>query len=606
MSMTDNDTNATVDSSSQSDNNHQHSHQHRHQHQHEHCHDRKRKRVSESESERQLEGEHRSKRIDSIDHTRTCAVDVLLHMTTFIEDKDVRSFAHTSKSNLSAMRRYEYKGTLWIVGHLLMYSKLLDEHIDDDSSGRSIFHPQLAFGQWSDIRIIGDQLNLFHSWRIEQSNQSSVKLLIDYIQSREMIRLHSPSLSLTLVDFTQLSSLTSLKWLMQMLPICVYKLRILHQCNESSLSWRDFKLLHDIVPHWDNIQVLGVWSLKEIKDFIQPNCRFPSSLTELQLESWEYDWSQVVLPTSLKTFQLCCNLNCSTDKWPQIPPTLETLVLRGYGRSLENYRLPPSLTQLQIEFHQVRGSHALTLSLKKCRLPSTLKLLKMDGPCNLPVDGLDALPDSLETLEFGYRFNQPLDQIKLPSSLQSLLFGWCFDYFIDGLVLPQSLTHLDLGCKFNQPIRGDIFPPQLKSLILGYSFNQLIHEWKLPNSLTQLQFGVSFWQQICGLPLDYWPSALTQLSWWQYPIKWIPLTSSAPYDTPFTSELTSTHRGNPRDESLDHYHSFKAKANANGNGMLKPIFDRTTCRQEMCAYDRNDVIRMLANVRQAELNDFAE
>ena len=604
-SMTDGHTTATVDSSSQDGNNgqqHQHQHQHR-QHQH---HQRKRKRVSdsesgsesenESESENQLEGHHKRKHIDQIDYTRTCAVDVLLHMTTFIDGRDVRPFAQTSKSNLSAMRRYVYKGTLWIVGHLLKCSRLLDEHVDDDSSSRSIFHPQFAFGQWSEIRINCDQLNLFHSWQSKRSNKSSVKLLGDYIQSHEMIKLNSPSLSLRISDHIEESTLITPQWLIKLFPLHLYKLSIDHQCNSASLSLKIFELLHDIVPRWNDIRVLFMWRVNYINDFIQPNCHFPLSLAELRLDSEKDDLSQVVLPASLKKFDFYCNQYCSTDKWPQIPTTLETLILRGFSQSLDNYCLPSSLTELQMTYHRVRG-------LEKCQVPSTLKLLKMAPVWKLQVSVLDGLPNSLETLQFGTYFNQQVDQLKLSPLLRSLIFGWCFNRSIDSLVLPQSLTQLCLGYEFNQPIRGDIFPPQLKSLILGDNFNRPIHEWKLPNSLTQLKFGSSFCQPICDLPLDYWPSALTELSWHQYPMKWIPSTLNAPYDTPFTSDLTGTHRVNTRDESLVHHDSSNAQVNANGNGMLKPIFDRTAERQRMRAYDRNDVIQILTNIRQAELND---
>ena len=599
VSVTDGHTVATVDSSSQYDNNGQHQRQHQH-------YQRKRKRVSQSESESEHEGYHKGKHIDQIDYTRTCAVDVLLYMTTFIGDVDVRSFAHTSKSNLSAMRRYEYNGSLNIVCLLLKYSKLLDEHADDDS-GRSIFHPQLAFGQCSSIVIDGDKLNLFHSWRSKRSNKSSVKLLVDYVQSREMIKLYSSALSLELYRNIAKPTLTTLEWLIKLFPLRPFKLSSGSLHDESSLLVKDLKLLHDIVPHWDDIQVLDILSEVYIKDLIQSNWRFPSSLTHLRFYSLDDDLSQVVLPAGLEKLALdYVWTSPSTDKWPHLPSTLETLILLGYDQSLENYRLSPSLTELKMGFCEMDELDASIFSLKRCQLPATLKLLKVGLPRNSPADDLDGLPSSLETLEFGEYFDQPLDQRRLPSSLRSLMFGYSFDHSIDSLVLPHSLTHLGLGYDFNQPIRGDIFPPQLKSLILGRRFKQPIREWKLPNSLTQLQFGLAFCEAICGLSIDYWPSALAELSWYQYPIRWIPLTSNAPYGTSFTSELTGTQRVNTRDEPLAYYHSFKTKVNANDNGMLQPIFDRTAERQQMRAYDRNDVIQMLANIRQAELNDLAE
>ena len=552
--------------------------------------------------------EGRNEHVDDIDYTRTCAVDILLYMTTFIKDKDARSFAHTSKSNLSALRRYECKGSIDIVRHLLKYSQSLDENGDDND--RSIFHPQFAFGQWNSIEIDGHCFKWLDEWLHQRSNKSTqMKLMGDYIQSREMIKSSSTSQSLSWFGPIPKSSLDTFKWLIQLLPLRPYELRCRCALWKDSASDEEVLVLRDMIPHWDEIQIFDMLEQVQIDDFIKSIYPLPSSLTELELGATpsKDDWSQIVLPSSLKKFTYF-NDDQPTAKWPQMPTTLELLRLNGLGLSMKNYRLPSSLTELVVNFTPSRINDVFVLSLKGCQLPSTLKVLKFDGRYNLPVDALDELPISIETLELDSEFDQPVDQLRLPPLLQSLTFGASFDHSIDQLILPQSLTHLDLGHSFNHPIRGDIFPPHLKSLKFGEAFNQTIFDWNLPNSLTHIEFGYEFVGHISGLPTDFWPTSLTRLIWYQYPIKWIPLTSHLNYRpraalyTPSTSDCSLSSSENDLDISTIDESEIHDPSHITTR-LLKPVLDdRSGFRGYLRADGRKEVVEMLETIRQAESN----
>ena len=560
---------------------------------------RKRKHGNGSETAAETKRQH----IGGIDHTRTCAVDVLLHITTFMGDKNARSFAHTSKSNLSALRRYQYERPLDVVKLLIKYRRLIES--SSNNTGRSLFHPRCAFGQWNSIAIDCSLVQSLHPRRSKRSNKPLVNFIDDYIQSREMMKLNSTSQSLRLKSVVSHSSLPTFKWLMKLFRIRPYELIWHYSFDGDSASDRDLLRLRDIIPHWNEIQVLNT-SGATIKNPAESISPFPSSLTHLRILYLSDDMARIILPSNLKKFEFACDREQSCDKWPQMPSTLETLILNGYAQSLKNYDLPSSLTHLQIDCH-TRQLDKSVFSLKECQLPSTLKFLKLADQWNLPVEELGELPNSLETLEFGEKFDQPVDRLKLPPSLKSLIFGLKFNHSIDSLILPQSLTHLSFVLLFNQPIRGDIFPPQLKSLTLSPIFNQPIDEWKLPHSLTHIKFGYEFDQPIHDLPINFWPTSLVSFDWYQFPIKWVQSTSTSTRVTPLISNSSfirndmSIIDGSHIDDS-SHIHDDSSHIHIPPQ-TLKPIFDRTSRRQELCTYGRRGLIEMLKLIRQAKLNE---
>ncbi len=85
------------------------------------------------------------------------------------------------------------------------------------------------------------------------------------------------------------------------------------------------------------------------------------------------------------------------------------------------------------------GLHTLILCCNPTDivLPASLHTLSFFRDCSLL--GV-TLPSQLHTLEFGYYFDQPLNDINLPSSLHILTFGNCFNQSLIDIKFPPNLV----------------------------------------------------------------------------------------------------------------------------------------------------------------------
>ena len=108
---------------------------------------------------------------------------------------------------------------------------------------------------------------------------------------------------------------------------------------------------------------------------------------------------------------------------------------------------------------------------------------------NQPIDNL---PQTLESLSFGFSFNCTIDN--LPQSLRNLSFGNHFNQMVNNL--PQTLKKIKFDYLFNCTV--DNLPQTLESLTVGTSFNQTINN--LPQSLKKLSLGNNFNQNLDNLP----------------------------------------------------------------------------------------------------------
>lgn len=127
-------------------------------------------------------------------------------------------------------------------------------------------------------------------------------------------------------------------------------------------------------------------------------------------------------------------------------------------------------------------------------LPNSVKKISFKNRSKFDTK-ITKYPDSLIYLEFGYNYNQPIDN--LPNKLEHLHLGSNFNHPIDNL--PMGLKYLHLGYNYNHPI--DNLPIGLKYLCLGESFNQSLDY--LPESLTELKFNsfeTKFTKSIDNLP----------------------------------------------------------------------------------------------------------
>jgi hypothetical protein len=78
-----------------------------------------------------------------------------------------------------------------------------------------------------------------------------------------------------------------------------------------------------------------------------------------------------------------------------------------------------------------------------------------------------------------------LEDVTFPSNLQSLTFGFMFNQSLEGVTLPTSLRSLVFGEKFNQSLLEVTLPGGLQSLTLGRGF-LFMHSLKHVTSLGNL------------------------------------------------------------------------------------------------------------------------
>ena len=104
--------------------------------------------------------------------------------------------------------------------------------------------------------------------------------------------------------------------------------------------------------------------------------------------------------------------------------------------------------------------------------------------------------ESLESLTFGDRFNQGLEQVTLPKNLRSLTFGCDFNQSLAQVALPNSLRNLPFGSDFNESLERVTLPDGLQSLTFGSGFKQSLERVILPSNLQSLNFGARFNQSL--------------------------------------------------------------------------------------------------------------
>ena len=120
--------------------------------------------------------------------------------------------------------------------------------------------------------------------------------------------------------------------------------------------------------------------------------------------------------------------------------------------------------------------------------------------------GLDnlILPSGLQSLTFGYDFNQRLDNTTLQPSLHSLTFvGYGFDQSLDNTTLPSGLLSLTFGYRFNQNLDNATLASGIQSLTFCYDFNQSLNNTTLPSGLWGASGSIKAWttrlcQAACG------------------------------------------------------------------------------------------------------------
>eukprot|EP00913_Durusdinium_trenchii_P019371 g18211.t1 len=231
------------------------------------------------------------------------------------------------------------------------------------------------------------------------------------------------------------------------------------------------------------------------------------------------------LPANVRQLVLGNEVTKELEESWTLPNNLEALKMGiAFGGGLpQNFQWPPRLLHLTLgmghfDLHRAPLPETLQTLTLGARFDAPLRPNALPGPGN-PLDGV-ILPSGLETLTFGVSFNQSLVQVKLPIALRVLHFGDEYNQRdLDG-VLPPSLRRLVVNEHYNEAvalksISGLSLDPRqfarlrCRSLRFGHKFNQSLLETTLPEELQELSFGHCFNQSLEGVTL---PETLLSLS----------------------------------------------------------------------------------------------
>ena len=97
--------------------------------------------------------------------------------------------------------------------------------------------------------------------------------------------------------------------------------------------------------------------------------------------------------------------------------------------------------------------------------------------------GKVTLPSGLQTLTFGYAYNQSLEKVTLPSGLQTLTFGYAYNQSLEKVTLPSGLQTLTFGRCYNQSLEKVTLPSGLQTLTLSHCYNQSLEQVNRPSGL---------------------------------------------------------------------------------------------------------------------------
>ncbi|KAM9977753.1 hypothetical protein ACTFIR_011625 [Dictyostelium discoideum] len=211
------------------------------------------------------------------------------------------------------------------------------------------------------------------------------------------------------------------------------------------------------------------------------------------------------LPKSLTHLILSNDYDHHIDIKDVLPDSGNLLTLNlgeNFNKPLKNHPLPYSITHLVL-------SSSFDQHLPAGVLPQSLKRLEFGRDFNKPIN-VGVLPDKqLESIIFGFSFNQQIKTQVLPNTLKEIKFGFSFNQIILENSFPQQLLSLEFGGSFSKPINS-LLPTSLESLKLGYNWDFSISNqtFSYLSSLHSLEFGYRFQKEF---PPSSLPDSLTFL-----------------------------------------------------------------------------------------------
>lgn len=158
-----------------------------------------------------------------------------------------------------------------------------------------------------------------------------------------------------------------------------------------------------------------------------------------------------------------------SDTLPSRTSILEILEIPNMY--LVSLRFSPNVTSLSLSWCLDCWPPQEEKSFPLACLPPQLRMLTFHN-FNYRLSGSE-FPNTLEHLDFGNRFNQPVQHLVLHEGLKKLIFGNGFNHNIELLNLPSSLTELRLGLKYDRRLKDVVWPPKLQCLSAGQSSETL-------------------------------------------------------------------------------------------------------------------------------------
>ncbi|KYQ92532.1 hypothetical protein DLAC_06524 [Tieghemostelium lacteum] len=207
----------------------------------------------------------------------------------------------------------------------------------------------------------------------------------------------------------------------------------------------------------------------------------PQSLTELSAKGYNKPLERGHLPNSIRKLSFS-SFNCRITGPNYLPNQLENLNFgREFQKPVHSVHFPKTLKTLKfgVYFNQ-------NIRLKDTNITHLIFTDFFDKPI------AGHLPSTLEHLTLSDQFYQPLkvDSFSNCTKLRYLLLGTYNNHPIPDNTFPHSLETIIFGWHFNQSLKGKL-PPNLEVLELGHFYNKRIEKQTLPPSLKVLRFKVN-------------------------------------------------------------------------------------------------------------------
>eukprot|EP01132_Coremiostelium_polycephalum_P003094 gene3094-3870_t len=194
-----------------------------------------------------------------------------------------------------------------------------------------------------------------------------------------------------------------------------------------------------------------------------------------------------LIPSSVQNLNLYY-FSCDKDEKNLIPITVKNLTI--HSKDPNCYPFVPGCfphTLQEFDFGGMFSFGSTSFRLEPGIFPlvnGSLKSLNFNS-YKSPIE-IGLIPDTVESIKFGFGFNHEIEPGIFPNSVKSIDFGKTFNNPLRKGCLPSSLIKLTIeNRKYPHKIlTGDILPDSLQSLIIGTQLDSNSH---LPQSLEYLE-----------------------------------------------------------------------------------------------------------------------